>query len=462
MYYISLDKKTKKGPYGEDEIQQRFSQGQFTETTLIWKEGMDDWVSLKQCFPHFFDQNEPPSDMPPPPHNKEAIYYIHSQLGQKGPLTYNELKKLFQLKEISAQALVWKEGMSEWAPLNTIIDTSTRDELIYKLANTIAHYVGLEEVMNFSLKDFMSKIFIKHKESEIVDFFCVGGSKTTPDLSHIPVIWPSPWIFTRILILSLVLYFGFNWITVEFENTKTIPGLLFAGNFAIPFSFLVLFAELNLRQNVPWYFLIKILLGGGLLSLIFTLILAHHTHINEAYLAGPIEELAKLLAVIIFTRKYYLNDQILTGLLCGAAVGTGFAIFESAGYVFENLGLLIAEIASGSRISSLDPDKVMRLRALLSPFCHIIWTAITAAAFWRVKGNAPFNFRLFFKPDFLKIAIIPVLLHMFWNSSYMIDDNKYYLKVIICGVIGWILILLLVNEGINQLLNEKMKQKNSA
>lgn len=458
MYYISKHNGTKKGPFSEEVVLKNFQSGEYSSDTLVWCEGMDTWESIQKRFHGIqpskkeFSSRTLPPEMPSLPDVKSiASYYVNAPDGQKGPLSYNDLKSMFQQGEVSEDNWVWEEGTSYWVRAREIVAHRSSGTFVKGMADSVAGWVGTEKITNFSAKHFFGDIFKKHTESEVIDFFCAGGPNTTPRLDQIMATWPSPWVFTRVLILSLLLYFGFDWMAREFENPKTIPGLMFAGNFAIPFSFLVLFAELNIRRDVPWFAIIKMLIGGGLISLIFASILFKQSNPMEAYWAGPIEEPAKLLAAVFMARRFYLNGHILTGVLCGAAVGAGFAIFESAGYVFENLVALMS-----GRYS--DPDAVMIMRALLSPFGHIVWTAITAGALWRVMAQDRFSIDKLLHSRFLRIAIVPVILHMFWNSSLMTSsENIWYLKVGLCGLIGWLLVLLLVNEGINQVRDQQSR-----
>src|SRR5207249_5192821 len=74
------------------------------------------------------------------------------------------------------------------------------------------------------------------------------------------------------------------------------------------------------------------------------------------------EESAKLATVIIFMRNKRFRWS-LNGLLMGAAVGAGFAAFESAGYA----------VASAPALGLL---QIMWSRAVLSPAGHVVWTAL--------------------------------------------------------------------------------------
>ena len=46
---------------------------------------------------------------------------------QKGPVTEEELKQLFESGQISSSDLVWKEGMSEWSGYGSVFQASTSD-----------------------------------------------------------------------------------------------------------------------------------------------------------------------------------------------------------------------------------------------------------------------------------------------------------------------------------------------
>ena len=478
QYYVTRPDKTQEGPYDINSLITRYQAGKYPTNSLVWREGMSGWENIQQWIQEKTASAQPdtmpplPQGMPPLNENKlYGSYYAHTAEGKKGPLSQTELQRLFNSGVLQEDTPVWKEGTSDWVPLRDVI--STRG-FVQGLADILSDWTGTEKISNFSAKRFFGGIFKKHKEQEIVDFFCAGSSTTTPPLNQIVATWPSPWIFARVMLLSVLLFFGFSFVLNIYpdNSANVIPSVMFTGNFAIPFSILVLFAELNLYRNVSWYGISKLLLGGTLISFFVTLFLSERANISadEAYWAGPIEETAKLMAAVFIARKCYLNGRILTGMLCGAAVGAGFSIFESTGYVFTYLleaicniiGIALAAETSGSQISpqelealALAPDIVMIMRALLSPFGHIVWTAITAGALWRTMGQKRFSFGMFLQGSFLQIAIVPVLLHMFWNSTLMAKFNPY--KWGICGLVAWGLALILVNEGIRQVRDEQNK-----
>lgn len=54
---------------------------------------------------------------------------------------------------------------------------------------------------------------------------------------------------------------------------------------------------------------------------------------------------------------------------------------------------------------------------------------------------------------FLRIAVIPVALHMFWNSYFL--ENSGMLKFFITLVITWGVALALISAGYKQIINEQ-------
>lgn len=112
--------------------------------------------------------------------------------------------------------------------------------------------------------------FEKHVQGDVppqagagrIDFFTSGGLKSTPSLEEISTDWPAPWIFIRVLGLSLLMCIGFLGMFSAFGDRamNAAPGLLFAISFAVPFSVLTLFAEFNVRRNISWYSIIVLVL----------------------------------------------------------------------------------------------------------------------------------------------------------------------------------------------------------
>ena len=73
------------------------------------------------------------------------------------------------------------------------------------------------------------------------------------------------------------------------------------------------------------------------------------------------------------------------------------------------------------------------LRGAMSPFSHIIWTAIAAAAFWMARPHYATIWYTLVSFRFLKIFLIPVALHFVWNLPF---EGPFMIKYIILGFVG--------------------------
>ena len=330
--------------------------------------------------------------------------------------------------------------------------------LFGRVSDRISSAAGVQKLEGFSLRDTFSEVFSRHSDEEVERYFSVGGPDTTPTLEQIDVRWPKPWVFFRTFLVALGAYMAFVWAWNQFGNVKLLPGIIFVGSFAIPFATLILFFELNVRRNISLYQIGRLVALGGAASILLSLVgyqVASGFKLDwlGASVAGLVEEPGKLLvlAFIINNRKY---RSILNGLLLGAAVGAGFAAFESAGYAFLYLlqHVSVSMQYNGAVTLQLKDIAAMRQlimsRGLLSPFGHIVWTGMAAAALWRVMGDNPFRLEMLRDARFTRVFAAAVLLHMIWDSPLELPFDSLY---VLLGAVAWVIVLGLVQEGLEEL-----------
>lgn len=314
--------------------------------------------------------------------------------------------------------------------------------------------LGLEDLQDFRLGKIFSEVFSKHTLEDMEEQLITGTSRHTPSLSEIEIGWARPWLFARLLAISIalavILYTGFD----MFNNVIMVTGLLFVGTFAVPLSVLLFFLEMNVPRNVSIFMVTQLLFVGGLASLLVSILLFNRFDFIQSYLgasaAGIVEETAKLLIVIGLTARTTRYPWILNGLLFGAAVGTGFEAFESAGYAFGRILNNGVDVGVSTIIT----------RGLQAPFCHIMWTANAAAALWLVKKDQPFSWNMVQQPAFLRIFISSVALHMIWNAPFTVMSLPFGLDVkdLILGVIGWAITFRLIQAGLKQLNKARQEE----
>ena len=319
-------------------------------------------------------------------------------------------------------------------------------DLVSRMSHRISEAAGVQRLEGFSVRETFSEVFTRHPDEEVERYFLAGGPDTTPALENIDTGWPKPWMFFRMFLLALAAYLVFVEAWEQFDNLNLLPGLIIVGSFAVPFATLVLFFEFNARRNVSLFQVGRMVMLGGVASIVFSLLMyqiadVFHMQWLGASVAGLAEEPGKLLVLgyVVNKKKY---GYILNGLLFGAAVGAGFAAFESAGYAL--------------RVALNEGTDVMRdvifARGLMSPFAHIVWTGMSAAALWRVKGASPLRFEMLKDKRFTRVFGAAILLHMLWDSPLQLPLKGTF---IILGVIAWVIVLGLVQEGLEELRTRK-------
>lgn len=318
-------------------------------------------------------------------------------------------------------------------------------------------FVGLERLEDrFSLADLFGEVFRKKSARDMEDQLLTGTSRHKPALLDFEIGWARPWLFARLLAVSLVLGLVMSYAMNRFDNPLMLPGIMFIGTFAMPLSVLIFFMEMNTPRNISIFRIISALFAGGVASLVVTLFLFERlpllSDILGASSAGIIEESAKLAVVIILFGRDDSFRWGQNGMLLGAAIGCGFAAFESAGYAFNLL------VESDYSLAVFSQNIIMR--AVHAPFTHIIWTANAAAALWFVKGDQPFSVSMLRKRLFVRVFVSSMLLHMLWNAPIGIFPIPVFLdlKYLLLGMLGLSISLRLIQLGLRQIMDERQKE----
>ena len=304
-----------------------------------------------------------------------------------------------------------------------------------------------------TFKDLFKNTFKKHTDEELDEVFVCGSKETTPDVKDINPKNASAWVYFKIFIFFLIAYIPCRIGFINYGNDNFLPGLVMLGAFAMPVVVLIFFFEINLFRNIPFYKVIKYFILGGALSLIVAILffsLEFNTDIRTysgALMVGVIEETAKAAIVALFIFKSKNCNYILNGLLIGAAVGAGFAAFETAGYILRN------GINNGLQTMLY----VIKIRGFLAPGGHVAWAAIEGAALMFVKGFEKIDKKHLNDKRFLLICLIPIVLHGVWDMPI---NLPYYILPLTLTVLAWVVIIYFVNLGLKQVDEAKAYYKN--
>lgn len=197
-------------------------------------------------------------------------------------------------------------------------------------------------------------------------------------------------------------------------NPNLYPTAALVGSFLVPVAFVAYLSDHLHRTALSFEALVWAFVLGGVLGILGASILeplllprlfrsASSLGFPEALVVGAIEEACKLAAVAFVARRM-VHVGARNGLLLGAAVGMGFAAFESLGYAFTVL------FATGGDVIASLQETV--LRALLAPFGHGIWTGVLAAALFH--DSAPERWRV--GPTTIVAFLLVATLHGAWDG----------------------------------------------
>ncbi|EHJ07577.1 PrsW family glutamic-type intramembrane protease [Staphylococcus simiae] len=328
--------------------------------------------------------------------------------------------------------------------------------LFHHTTKSIGKLAGNEEALKLNLRDMFSEVFKRHSKDEADDIFIAGTRSTTPHINNVSKEWGKPWVFSRVFVALAITFIGLWVLFNTFGNLNALPGMIFIGALVVPISGLIFFFESNAFRNISFFEVLKMFFIGGVFSLLTTIILYQFVSFSyeyqifgimtvaDAFLVGLIEEVGKAIIVIIFI-NYLHTNKILNGLLIGAAIGAGFAVFETAGYIMN---------AESVDVQLMNETIVLRAWSALGG--HIVWAAMVGAAAVIAKGTYQFKWENIIDKRFLFFFFFAVVLHGIWDTDFTILGSLY-LKIIILIVIAWVIIFILMRAGLTQV--NKLQQQ---
>ncbi|MCE0496602.1 MAG: PrsW family glutamic-type intramembrane protease [Methylacidiphilales bacterium] len=415
--------------------------------------------------------------------------YLTQDGSHTGPFTLEEVQRMLGSGQRSPDDYAWHQGLANWVPLSSILSSQTAlvpppmpppyaaqgvdwrqraGAAFEKVAGDISTVAGGERIEGLDGREFFSNVFKKRTDEEMENLFVTGTRFATPLLKDIKTQWPKPWVFFKAIVVSLLVFGGFYYGSVQMNDSTMIPGAILVGSFAIPLSALIFFIEMNVARNISVYQILKLVMMGGVIALLIAILLEDwiipkfSTAMQAwgtALTAGVAEESGKALVAIFFMGKRRYN-WLLNGLLIGAAIGTGFGAFESAGYALNtmlvNYKQMIADqnSAEWTQVVAATMHEI-ELRGMLAPLGHIAWTALAVAALWKVKGREKFRWEMVKDLRFLRVLGLVAVLHFLWDSPLIVpfvgDALGDVLKCLILGVIAWIAVFGYIQKGLKEI-----------
>lgn len=303
--------------------------------------------------------------------------------------------------------------------------------------NTVTTSALYQKIISNPLKinwlDIFKGALKKHDEKDS-DYAMIAGTSLDTVTTEIGMLqkWQNPWMFLKVLrtgllvslislgaVLALIMLLGISQYPALNILFIVIPPCV------MPITLMVFFWEMNVPRDISVMKMIGYFFTGGVLSLLITTLLLAFIP-GGGVLAPLVEEPAKLLASIYFLNKIYQKKGKVygfTGLAIGAAVGAGFAAFESIQYAFNQLPTIMVEDVIPAQImiftfEGLIPVFVNVVLRFVCAICgHVLYCApysCIVALNMEKSGDAKAALK---DKCFVIVFAISFVMHMIWNTS---------------------------------------------
>jgi protease PrsW len=215
--------------------------------------------------------------------------------------------------------------------------------------------------------------------------------------------------WVRIFFGGVFLWLASVLVTFVTGNSNLVPTVILVGSFLVPVTFVAYAFEHRASDTLTEQTIFVGFVYGGILGVLGASLL-EAAFLGQQSLAsyvgvGLIEEGCKL-AVLWFIARRLPEYLTRDGVVLGAAVGFGFAAFETAGYAFNALFTI-----KGLSLTSLVETQF--LRGILTPLGHGLWTGILGGVLFHSARRG----RLRLSRSLVLWYVVVSLLHAFWDAS---------------------------------------------
>lgn len=119
-----------------DALDEAYQADSISEETLIWQEGLDEWMRLDVLLASLSEQEHDEAPDAPGPALDENTYSVMVAPEEIRSMTLEVLGDAFRAGAVTAETLVWQPGYAEWVPLSVVIAAVTHQHV--SLAPSVA------------------------------------------------------------------------------------------------------------------------------------------------------------------------------------------------------------------------------------------------------------------------------------------------------------------------------------
>lgn len=320
-----------------------------------------------------------------------------------------------------------------------------------------------------SWKDIFSSPGKKHTSAD-TDYALIAGTSLDTVHTEIGMLqkWEQPWLYRKVLLAGLLMslaMIGAVGVMVLLTGYCIYPALtllmIMIPPCVVPIALMLFFWEMNAPRDISLPQMLGYFFTGGVLSLLLTTLLLLFFPELPAPAAPLTEEPAKLLATLFFLdRLQRKNGKVygFSGLALGAAVGAGFAAFESAQYVCQQLPMgwtMLGSYEVQANIILMDLPAfwymlfVIALRSLCALCSHVLYCAPYACIAALNMENSGSVLRGMGSISFWAVFLLSCLCHAVWNSGF-----PFLASFAVVGAALWASTLYGVRRAFGQLVRQ--------
>jgi RsiW-degrading membrane proteinase PrsW (M82 family) len=311
-----------------------------------------------------------------------------------------------------------------------------------------------EPIVRF--QDLFRDTFHRHSRADLDALMYAGTAAGLADRR-----WRLPWLYARVFLVLLSAFVTLWLCMLIFADTSSnvVPGVIFTGSLVVPATVMVFFWEFDQSRAVSLFDILRTFFIGGAVSILLTFVgsaasalfrtgdsYGVSAALAEAAFIGFTEEVAKAIVIFVLVRRLR-HCLISNGLLIGAVVGTGFAVFETMGYGTSSW---FGDVVEQTRTM----EYTLFLRGILSLGGHVVWAAIIGAAI--MIAQRPDADRV--QPSrmdwgkFIALFCVPFLLHTLWDFISLVSSSILVAYTLMGAliVVAWVFIVRLINSGLRQ------------